>query len=115
MDEQHREEIALFRFGVISDLVCSRLEPGDMARMIERKSRQQWQIPYSGRTRISPSTIRRWIRLYEQSGRRLDSLYPSTRSDRGRSRRVDEETILSLVRLRKEMPRLPVAASRRIQ
>ncbi len=108
MDEQHREDVALFRFGVISDLVCSRLEPGEMTRMIERKSRQQWLIPHSGRTRISPSTIRRWIRLYEQSGRRLDSLYPATRSDRGRSRRVDEETILSLVRLRKEMPRLPV-------
>lgn len=32
MDEQHREDVALFRFGVISDLVCSRLEPGEMTR-----------------------------------------------------------------------------------
>ena len=108
MDERHREDVALFRFGVISDLVCSRLDPGEMTELIKHKSEKRWQIPYSGRTRISESTIRRWIRLYEQNGRRLSSLYPASRSDRGRSRRVDEETILSLVRLRKEMPGLPV-------
>ena len=108
MDKQHQEDVALFRFGVISDLVCSRLESGEMTRLINRKSEQRWQIPHSGKTRISVSTIRRWVRLYEQSNRRLSSLYPAARSDRGRSRKVDEETILSLVRLRKEMPELPV-------
>ena len=108
MDEKQQEEVALFRFGVISDLVCTHLDPGEMAAQIRKKSRQRWQIPYSGRTRISQSTIRRWIRLYETSDRQLHSLYPATRCDRGRSRRVDEETILSLVKLRKEMPGLPV-------
>jgi len=108
MNEQHREDVALFRFGVISDLVCSRLDSGELTELINRKSGQHWQIPHSGRTRISESTIRRWVRLYEQSGRQLSSLYPAYRCDRGRSRRVDEETILSLVRLRKEMPDLPV-------
>ena len=108
MDEQHREDIALFRFGVISKLVCTHLEPGKMGRLIKRKSRQQWQIPHSGRTRISASTIRRWVRRYKQNGCQLSALYPANRSDRGRSRKVDEETILSMVRLRKEMPGVPV-------
>ena len=108
MDKRQQEEVALFRFGVISDLVCARLDPGAMTELIRRKSRQRWNIPYSGRTRISVSTIRRWIRLYEESGRQLSALYPAHRSDRGKSRRVDEETILSLVKLRKEMPGLPV-------
>lgn len=108
MDEKRQEEVALFRFGVISDLVCTRLDTGEMAEHVRKKSHQRWQIPYSGRTRISQSTIRRWVRLYESSGRQLHSLYPATRCDRGRSRRVDEETILSLVKLRKEMPGLPV-------
>jgi putative transposase len=109
MDEKQREEVALFRFGVISDLVCTRHAPGEIAAHIQEKSRQCWQIPNSGRTRISQSTIRRWVRLYENSDRQLRSLYPATRRDHGRSRRVDEETILSLVKLRKEMPGLPVA------
>ncbi len=108
MQEKQREEVALFRFGVISDLVCSRLAPGEMSERIREKSRQRWFIPYSGRTRIAESTIRRWVSLYQGSGNQLASLYPQERSDRGRSRRVDEETILSLVKLRKELPGLPV-------
>ena len=108
MTEKEREEVALFRFGVISDLVCSRLEPGEMSERIREKSEQRWLIPRSCRTRIAESTIRRWVLLYRNSGRQLASLYPHSRSDRGRSRRVDEETVLSLVKLRKEMPGLPV-------
>jgi putative transposase len=108
MQEKQREEVALFRFGVISDLVCSRLAPGEMAERIREKSRQRWLMPSSGRTRIAESTIRRWVSLYLGSDRQLTSLFPHARSDRGRSRRVDEETILSLVRLRKELPGLPV-------
>lgn len=109
MTEQKREDVALFRFGVISDLVCSRLEPGEMAERIRNKSIQRWQIPGSSRTRIAESTIRRWVVLYQNNGNQLASLYPRHRSDRGRNRRVDEETVLSLVKLRKEMPGLPVA------
>jgi len=108
MQEKQREEVALFRFGVISELVCSRLAPGEMSERIREKSRQRWLIPASGRTRIAESTIRRWVSLYLSSDKQLSSLYPHERSDRGRSRRVDEETILSLVKLRKELPGLPV-------
>lgn len=108
MNDKQREDVALFRFGVISDLVCSRLAPGETSEIIREKSKQRWHIPFSCRTRISSSTIRRWVLLYENSGRQLSSLYPQPRSDQGRSRRVDEETILSLVKLRKEMPGLPV-------
>lgn len=109
MKEKKQEEVALFRFGVISDLVCSRLEPGEMSTRIREKSGQRWQIPHSYRTRVAESTIRRWVTLYQNSGNQLASLYPRPRSDRGRSRRVDEETVLSLVKLRKEMPGFPVA------
>lgn len=110
MKSKQQEEIALFRFGVISDLVgATRLEHGEFASLLREKSAQRWNIPYSNRTRISASTIRRWVKLYESSGRQFVSLYPGRRSDRGKSRRVDEETILSLVRLRKEKPSLPVA------
>ena len=108
MQEKQREEVALFRFGVISDLVCSRLAPGEMAERIREKSRQRWLIPSSGRTRIAESTIRRWVSLYLNNDRQLASLFPRERSDRGRVRRVDEGTVLSLVKLRKELPGLPV-------
>lgn len=108
MENKQREEVALFRFGVISDLVgASRLEHGEFAKLIRDKSGQRWNIPYSNRTRLSQGTIRRWIKVYEKSGRQLASLYPEYRSDIGLSRKIDEDTILALVRLKKEKPDLP--------
>ncbi|MGA7802841.1 MAG: DDE-type integrase/transposase/recombinase [Gammaproteobacteria bacterium] len=109
MTEAQCEEVALFRFGVISDLVgATRLDYGETERLIMQKSAQRWSIPHSNRTRISASTIRRWVRNYEKSGRQLSALAPAGRSDQGKSRRVDDETILALVKLRKQKPTLPV-------
>ncbi len=109
MNQEQREEIARFRFGVISDLVGGmRLNPGEAAGIIRHKSEQQYNIPHSHRTRISESTIRRWVRQYESGGRKLKALYPVQRSDRGKSRRIDDETIAALVRLKKEKPQVPV-------
>lgn len=46
MDQEQREEIARFRFGVISDLVGAvRLEPGEAAGIIRQKSEQRYNIP----------------------------------------------------------------------
>ncbi len=109
MSEDKKKEVGCFRFGVISDMVNGNyLEPGELNRLISEKCRRKWQIPYSGRTRISRSTILRWIRLYKKGNGKLESLYPKTRSDKGESRKMDEETIDSLVCLRKEMPKATV-------
>ena len=110
MKDNEREEVALFRFGVISDLVgATRLDHGEFGRLVQEKSGQRWNIPYSGRTRLSPSTIRRWVALYDKSGRQLHALRPATRCDIGASRQVDEDTVLALCRLRKAKPALPVS------
>jgi transposase InsO family protein len=110
MTDKEREEVALFRFGAISDLVgATRLDHGEFGRLVQEKSRQRWNIPHSGRTRLSPSTIRRWVALYDKSGRQLHALRPAPRCDIGASRQVDEDTVLALVRLRKAKPALPVA------
>ncbi|MBL0379940.1 MAG: hypothetical protein JKP90_09795 [Desulfofustis sp. PB-SRB1] len=52
-DEALRTEVALFRFGVISELVASRLEPGELTELIYQKSEKHWNIPGSHRTRVS--------------------------------------------------------------
>ena len=108
MTDEQREKLALFRFGVISDLVATRLDYGELERLIREKSRQQWSIPQSDRTRISASTIRRWVKIYKRSGGKFTALAPAGRADRGKSRRVDDETILALVTLKKEKPALPI-------
>lgn len=109
MDQEQREAIARFRFGVISDLVGGvRFEPGEASRIIREKSEQRYNIPHSPRTRISEPTLRRWIWQYEKSGRKLEALCPASRNDQGKSRRVDDETIAALIRLKRQTPSVPV-------
>ena len=106
MDEEKKKQIATFRFGVIHDLVGGmELQAGEQERLLQEKSIRKWIIPFSDKTRITRSTLLRWIKLYRDSNGNLAALYPQERSDRGQSRSLDEETGLAMLRLRKEMPR----------
>lgn len=109
MDEEKKKQVAIFRFGVISDFVSpARLDWGERARLLKQKCTRQWQIPFSTRTRLSAATIRSWIRAYERGGQRLEAIYPRSRSDRGAGRVLDPETTLALIGLRREMPHATV-------
>jgi putative transposase len=109
MDEGQKREVAVFRFGVIHDLVGgTHLERGDQQRLLREKCERRWVVPHSGRTRLTRSTILRWIQRYRESNGKLESLYPIERADRGVSRGLDEESSLALIQLRKESPRMPV-------
>lgn len=104
MNEEAKSRVAQFRFGVIHDLIGDRkLSRGEQQRLLREKSSCLWEIPYSERSFISASTILSWVRRYEKGGRRLESLYPEPRSDRGRPRALDDETVLSLVELKKQL------------
>jgi transposase InsO family protein len=103
MDEEKKKRIAEFRFGVIADLIGHRkLSWGERGRLLEEKASQDWEIPFSSRMRIGTATILGWIRRYEHSGRKLSSLYPRQRSDKGSFRSLDEETVQTLINLKQE-------------
>lgn len=110
MDEERKKRIAEFRFGVIADLVGWRkLSWGERGRLLEEKASQHWEIPFSNRTTLSEATILNWCRRYERSGRKLSSLYPAERSDKGRFRSLDPETVQTLINLKKEHKKASVA------
>jgi putative transposase len=110
MDREQRERTAVFRFQVIGDLVGNAdLSPGEQERLIREKCSRKWHIPFSSKTRLTRSTILRWMKLYKESGCQLDALVNQPRSDRGHSRVIDQETGLALIRLREEFPKVTVA------
>ena len=110
MDDDKKNQIATFRFGVIHDLVGHvTLEPGEQERLIREKCDRKWVIPFSDKTRITRSTILRWVKLYKESGGRLEVLANHNRCDQGKSRVIDEETGLALIRLRAELPKATLA------
>ena len=111
MTEKEKQTVAIFRFSVIHEVVGgARLSRKGQKRLLREKCARKWDIPYSDRTRISYSAIRRWIRMYNESGGQLESLYPKDRSDNGKSRAIDEETGLNLIHLREKMPEVAVSA-----
>jgi transposase InsO family protein len=109
MKEEQKRQVAIFRFGVIHDFVGAvRLDRGDQQTLLREKCERKYSIPFSQRTRLTRSTLLRWIKRYRASNGKLESLYPPDRSDRGVSRGLDEETALALIHLRKELPKMPV-------
>lgn len=105
MKEQHKIDIAIFRYSVIHDFVGGvSLEYGEKQKLLEEKCARKWAIPFSGKTSISPSTILRWIQNYTASGRKVESLYPKGRNDKGKSRALNQEISLALIRIRQEYP-----------
>ena len=101
MDEEAKKTIAVFRFGVIADLVGRKLSRGEKEAILRAKSSSRWDIPFSTRSHISRSTILAWARTYDKE-RRLESLYPEERKDKGKSRIMNEECVAALVHLKKE-------------
>ena len=110
MEMDKKQQIATFRFGVIHDLVGNvELDPGEQEKLIRDKCERKWVIPFSDKTRITRSTIMRWVKQYKDSGGKLESLSNRDRSDSGLTRAIDEETGLSLMRVRREFPKAPTA------
>jgi putative transposase len=109
MTEDEKMQVAVFRFSVIGDFVNgTHMSRPEKRRLMQQKCDRKWQIPFSEKTRISKGTIGRWCRVYRDSGGDLKSLYPKDRCDQGKTRAMDEETCLSLIELRLQMPALTV-------
>ncbi len=109
MDEEKKKRIAEFRFGVIADLIGHRkLSWGEHGQLLEEKASKDWEFPSPDRTRISAATTLDWIRRYKRSGRRLSSLYPVQRCDKGSFRSLDSETVQTLINLKQDYKKASV-------
>jgi len=108
MDETLREQMALFRYGVISDLVSRPLAPGEKERLLRSLSEREWTLPGASQTRIGRSTVRDWLGLYEAMG--FEGLKPRPRSDRGTSRAIPEPVQDLLLAMRRERPKASVSS-----
>jgi transposase InsO family protein len=105
-DSDHAQAVALFRYGLIADLV--RLEPGSkgLYALIEHKASESYTIPGSPRTRVAAETIRDWLKLYRRGG--FDALLPKPRTDRGQPRSLPPEVVDVLLEIKEGNPKLSV-------
>ncbi len=105
-DTHLRERIALFRFGLVSQLLP--LAPNSAARR-ERMAilgSQDHLIPGSHRVRVAEGTLREWMRAYARGG--FDALVPRRRADRDQPRSLSPELAERLIAMKQARPKLSV-------
>ena len=107
-DEELRKAVALFRYGLIADVLRLPLGSREIRRTLNEKAQRTYTIPGTRRTRVALETMRDWLSVYRNGG--FEALYPKTRADRGQPRRMPPEVAERLVSLKTEQPALSVKA-----
>jgi hypothetical protein len=106
MDDEMKTAIALFRYGVLGPLVSARLEHGDRRAYFEAAAARRHVLPDGREITLSPRTVEAWFYAYEHGG--LAALRPSSRSDIGKSRAIDDDLAGVIRRAKLEKPRRSV-------
>lgn len=102
MDEKAREQVALFRYGLIAPLLLGNV---DRKSYLNEMASKVHEFPSQGSKKIAAKTIQEWWLMYRRLG--IEGLKPKPRSDRGNSRRVSDDhrdRIFELRRIHAEMP-----------
>ncbi len=96
------EKIALFRYGLIANLVLEPLPRGELTRRAEEIAARHYEIPSSQRTSVSVDTLLDWALRYRNGG--FEALAPQPRQDRGQSRTITPQLADLIERLKRENP-----------
>lgn len=76
MDESMRQEIALFRYGLIAPLVNGQVDPKSYVKEV---STRMHVVPHYGEKRIAAKTILDWCTQYKKGG--FEALKPITKKN----------------------------------
>jgi hypothetical protein len=95
-------EIALFRYGLIAQLIHDPPAPGGQEALLRAIAAKRYRIPNSTRTQVSTITLRRYLRAYRAGG--FEALRPVPRGDAGVPRALAPEVLARAIALREEQP-----------
>lgn len=103
MEEKDREQVALFRFGLLAPVLLGQV--ASQKEYLAEVAAKKHQVPYYGEKEFTPKTLSCWLLAYRREG--FEGLKPKQRSDRGQPRKLtpeQEEDILALRQLERDMP-----------
>jgi putative transposase len=101
MNEQERNEIAAFRFGLIATVVQRNLLPGERYALLREIADQTYKIPGSEKTSVSMRSLERYLQAYEAGG--FEALKPKVREKHGSLREQNPEVLKRALELRMEL------------
>jgi len=99
---ERNTEIALFRYGLIAALLYEPQETGITEKSLRAIAARSYTIPYSKRTQVSVTSLRRYLYDYRQGG--FEALRPQARGDKCTPRAFSAEVLAKAVGLREEQP-----------
>lgn len=105
MKEERKNEIALFRYGVLAPLIQRQNDDNSNNKFFVNASKKTYESINGKLITIHPTTLSRWYKRYKEKG--FDGLKPDIRSDDGISRKLDKDLKETILYYLKEYPRLP--------
>ncbi len=108
LDDKTREQIALFRYGLIADLLHREVGEKGLYPLLREKAERVYEIPGSRRTRVAAETLRDWLATYRKGG--FEALRPQVRRDQGWARAMPQQVADLLCQIKDEKPALSVTA-----
>lgn len=102
MDEQQRQAIANFRYGLIAPLVSRKLEAGEQTALMREISGHVYTYPDGQEKKLSLRTLERYVHAYRLGG--WETLLPSTRADKLQSREIADDVLHKAIALKQEHP-----------
>jgi len=100
MTDNDREQIALFRFSLISPILNRQVKKQN--EYLAKVAAKKHNVPYYGVREYSPKTIAMWVRAYRKGG--FEGLKPKPRNDKGKSRVLTPELKEVILEAREDHP-----------
>lgn len=84
------QKIALFRYSLIAPIVTNTFTQSSIKEYLAEIAAKTYSLPDGKKREYSPETIKGWLIDYRKHG--IEGLYPKSRSDKGASRKISDET-----------------------
>lgn len=110
MIEKKRQDIALFRYGVIAPVLSENVDV--QIEYFRKTAEKELPVPHWGKKKYDPYTFKKWLKQYRHGG--FDALIPKERNDKGRPRKIDESLKKTITEMLTAYPYLSGAALHRL-
>jgi len=97
-------ELAYFRFALIAPVIQGTFPDASIAAYCRRVTQNPILRPDGVTFQYSPGTLAKWVNLYKFGG--MDELMPRARSDKGTVRRLSDECVNEIYKIKEKFPKL---------
>ena len=97
-------ELAYFRFALIAPVIQGTFPDASIAAYCRRVTQNPILRPDGVTFQYNPGTLAKWVNLYKFGG--MDELMPKARSDKGTVRRLSDECVNEIYKIKERFPKL---------